>query len=383
LISETGVNPDIYRDGMAPPDITEDEYREKTMNRATNLAIEWIEQGHMLDVVMRAGIRRLLVRRLDELAARDAARAGALVENFVEQMDGSPIAPLPHKANEQHYEVPAEFFALALGPHRKYSSCYWPEGAENLEQAEAAALRDTAAHAGLDDGQHVLELGCGWGSLTLWMAAHYPASRITAVSNSASQRRWIEAEAGRRGLTNVRVITSDMNEFDTDETYDRIVSVEMFEHMRNWRALFARVHRWLVPGGRFFMHVFCHRSTPYAFEDSGPSDWMSRYFFSGGMMPSDELALRFQDDLRLKQRWRWDGRHYEKTANAWLANLDRNKGAVMPILERTYGIQQAGVWFVRWRMFFMACAELFGYDQGQQWWVSHYLFERPVKMNSR
>jgi cyclopropane-fatty-acyl-phospholipid synthase len=353
------------------------------MNRATNLAIEWIEQGHMLDVVVRAGIRRLLVKRLDELAARDAARAGVLVENFVEQMDGSAIAPLPHKANEQHYEVPAEFFALALGPHRKYSSCYWPEGTESLELAEAAALRETATHAGLDDGQHVLELGCGWGSLTLWMAAHYPASRITAVSNSASQRRWIEAEAGRRGLTNVRVITADMNEFDTDETYDRIVSVEMFEHMRNWRALFARVHRWLVPGGRFFMHVFCHRSTPYAFEDNGPGDWMSRYFFSGGMMPSDELALRFQDDLRLKQRWRWDGRHYEKTANAWLANLDRNKEAAMPVLERTYGIEQAGVWFVRWRMFFMACAELFGYDQGQQWWVSHYLFERPVRINSR
>ncbi len=251
------------------------------MSRATNLAIEWIEQGHMLDVVVRAGIRRLLVKRLDELAAGDAARAAALVEDFVEQMDGSAIAPLPHKANEQHYEVPAEFFALALGPHRKYSSCYWPEGAESLEQAEAAALRETAAHAGLDDGQHVLELGCGWGSLTLWMAAHYPASRITAVSNSASQRRWIEAEAARRGLTNVTVITADMNEFDTDETYDRIVSVEMFEHMRNWRALFARVHRWLMPGGRFFMHVFCHRSTPYAFEDSGPSDWMSRYFFSG------------------------------------------------------------------------------------------------------
>ena len=203
------------------------------------------------------------------------------------------------------------------------------------------------------------------------------------MSNSRSQRQWIEAEAARRGLTNLRVITADMNEFDPGERYDRIVSVEMFEHMRNWRQLFARVHDWLVPGGRFFMHVFCHQSVPYAFVDSGPGDWMSRYFFSGGMMPSDELPARFQERLRLLRRWRWDGRHYERTANAWLANLDRNKAAVMPILERTYGIPRAGVWFMRWRVFFMACAELFGYNDGQQWWVSHYLFERPADGDAR
>lgn len=352
------------------------------MNSARNIAIEWIEQDLIPDVVIRAGIRRLLRQRLEELAPGDAATSGELTECFIEGMNSGPIAHVPEKANEQHYEVPAEFFALALGQRRKYSSCYWPQDMETLDQAEIAALQQTVEHAGLADNQRVLELGCGWGSLTLWMAEHYPASHITAVSNSASQRRWIEAEAARRSLTNVRVITADMNDFDTSDTFDRIVSVEMFEHMRNWRGLFARVHRWLVPGGSFFMHVFCHRSVPYAFEDSGPGDWMSRHFFTGGMMPSDELPARFQDDLRLRRRWRWDGRHYEKTANAWLANLDRHRDEVMPILERTYGSEQAGVWFTRWRIFFMACAELFGYDHGQQWWVSHYLFERPAKTDS-
>jgi cyclopropane-fatty-acyl-phospholipid synthase len=341
------------------------------------LATNWVELGFVPDAVIRSGIRRLCERRLREIEGADCEASSRATERFVQSMDEAAIALLPQLANEQHYEVPAEFFVLALGPRRKYSSAWWPKGVNDLAQAEVVALEATCSHAGLADGQSVLELGCGWGSLTLWMAERYPASRITAVSNSHSQREWIVAEAARRGLGNVDVVTADMNHFATAQRFDRVVSVEMFEHMRNWRQLFGRVHDWLRPGGRFFMHVFCHRSTPYAFVDAGPSDWMSRHFFSGGMMPSDELPLRFQDHLRFVQRWRWDGRHYERTANAWLERLDLQREQVLPVLARTYGAADAAQWLQRWRIFFMACAELFGLRDGQEWWVGHYLFERP------
>jgi len=343
-----------------------------------HLAVNWIEQGLVPDGVIRAGIRRLARQRLAEIQTDDPEAAADRLEAFVCEMQRSPVALLPEKANEQHYEVPAAFYQLALGRHRKYSSCYWPLGVARLDDAEAVALAATCAHAGLADGQRILELGCGWGSLTLWMAARYPNARITAVSNSISQREHILAEAARRKLGNVTVLTCDMNRFDIGERFDRVVSVEMFEHMRNWRELLARVQGWLEPGGRFFMHVFVHRSVPYAFEVRDASDWMSRHFFSGGMMPSDDLALRFQERLRLVRRWRWDGTHYEKTANAWLANLDARRDAVLPVLAAAYGAEAAGHWLQRWRIFFMACAELFGYDRGRQWWVSHYLFERPA-----
>ena len=343
----------------------------------SRLALSWVEQGYVPDAVVRSGIRRLCEQRLRELASGDAERASALTEEFVKAMREAPTAPLPELANQQHYEVPADFFGIVLGPRRKYSSAWWPAGVRDLAQAEQHALAATCARAGLADGQRILELGCGWGSLTLWMGERYPGSRITAVSNSRSQRAHILAEAERRGLTNVEVITADMNRFQTAERFDRIVSVEMFEHMRNWESLFARVHGWLVPGGHFFMHVFCHRATPYAFEDRDASDWMSRHFFSGGMMPSDELALRVSGPLELVQRWRWDGTHYEKTANAWLANLDARRDEAMTVLEGVHG-DEAAMWLQRWRLFFMACAELFGHRAGQEWWVSHYLFERPA-----
>jgi cyclopropane-fatty-acyl-phospholipid synthase len=346
------------------------------VSAAAPAALGWIEQGRVPDSVVRAGIRRLCNVRLAEIEAGDAEAACRRTEAFVASMDAGPIAPLPRLANEQHYEVPADFFAIALGPHRKYSSAWWPEGAGDLGQAESAALSLTCARAELRDGQTILELGCGWGSLTLWMAAHYPQSTITAVSNSHSQREWIEAEAARRELANVRVITADMNAFEPAGRFDRIVSVEMFEHMRNWRELFARLHGWLADDGRFFMHVFCHRSVPYAFEDRGPSDWMSRHFFSGGMMPSDGLPLRFQDRLMLRGQWRWNGRHYERTANAWLANVDARRAEALTVLASVYGEADAALWLQRWRVFFMACAELFGYRGGQEWWISHYLFSR-------
>ena len=346
-------------------------------SRGSNLAIGWVEQGLVPDRVVRLGIRRLLKERLVEIGDADAEAASRIAESFIASLGHSDVALLPEKANEQHYEVPAAFFARVLGPHRKYSCCLWNDETATLADAEAAALALTCECAGLVDGQRILELGCGWGSLSLWMAEHYPASRITAISNSHSQRRHIEAEAARRGFRNLDVVTADFNGFEpgAGERFDRVVSVEMFEHLRNWPEAFRRVSRWLVPGGRFFMHVFVHRTTPYAFVDRDESDWMSRHFFSGGMMPSDDLALRCQDDLKLVQRWRWNGQHYARTSEAWLDNMDANRVVLWPIFEATYGAANAATWWMRWRLFFLSCAELFGYDGGECWRVSHYLFE--------
>ena len=348
------------------------------MGLATTRAIGWVEQGLVPDRVIRAGVRRLLQQRIDELNTGDCEYAAAAVTSFVAMMDRSPVAPLPEKANEQHYEVPAAFFNEVLGPHRKYSSCHWDSDDQTLEEAEASALRITCERAGIENGMRILELGCGWGSLTLWIARNFPNAHITGVSNSNAQRRRIEAQAAEEGLENVRVITADMNDFQTEESFDRVMSLEMFEHMRNYRRLFERVHAWLLPGGNFFMHIFCHRSVPYEFVERDACDWMSRYFFSGGIMPSDALPLQFQEQLKIRRQWRWNGRHYERTLNAWLARMDERKEQVMPILTETYG-DDAAIWWTRWRIFFMACAELFGFNDGQEWWVSHYLFEREAQ----
>lgn len=347
------------------------------MTATAQHAINWVEQGLVPDLVVRSAIRRLCKSRLRELPATDCEQAADWMNGFIYDMGRSPVALLPDQANDQHYEVPAAFFDEVLGPRRKYSCSWWPDGVKDLPAAEDAALELTCKRAGLIDGQSVLELGCGWGSLTLWMAERYPGSRIVAVSNSQSQRRHIESRAAEMGFANITVVTADMNDFDTAELFDTVVSVEMFEHMRNWRSLFLRIHGWLRPGGRFLMHIFCHRDTPYLFEDRGADDWMSRHFFSGGMMPSDRLPLHFQDHLKIVKQWRWSGMHYQKTSNAWLDNMDKRRAAILPILAETYGSDSAEIWWQRWRIFFLACAETFGYDNGQTWWVSHYLFERP------
>jgi cyclopropane-fatty-acyl-phospholipid synthase len=325
-------------------------------------AIGWAEKGLVPDGAIRAGIRRLCRQRLEEIQAGDLQASSDAKNAFVAAMNRSEVAPVPELANEQHYEVPAAFFDTVLGKHRKYSSCYWDEATHDLDEAEARSLAISCERAGIEDGMDVLDLGCGWGSLSLWIASHYPNCSVTSVSNSAPQRRFIEAEAKARGLGNLRVITADMNDFDIEDRFDRAVSVEMFEHMRNY--------------GEFFMHIFCHRSTPYAFVDNGPGDWMSRHFFSGGIMPSADLPLRFQRDLRLEEQWTWDGRHYEKTANAWLALLDARRAEAREVLAPVYGDAAVQQWIQRWRIFFMACAELFGLNQGQEWMVCHYRFSR-------
>jgi len=336
-----------------------------------SFGVRMMEAGRLPDPVIRAGIRALCARRLAEAAVSSR-------DSFLRSMDDAPIAPLPARANEQHYEVPPEFFGYVLGEHRKYSACLWTAGCDTLNQAEALALRETCAHAGLRDGQTILELGCGWGSLTLWMARHYPHCRITAVSNSLPQRVYIESEAVRRGLANIRVITADMNAFEPPGLYDRVVSVEMFEHMRNYRLLLSRIARWLAPEGRLFVHIFCHRRHIYEFETEGPDNWMGRYFFTGGIMPCRDIFERYPDLFRVAGQWTWDGVHYQRTAEAWLRNLDRHRRDVWPILTSTYGRGEEKRWFHRWRVFFLACAGLFGYANGAEWQVGHYLLD-PVR----
>lgn len=319
------------------------------------------------DAVSRGVIGLLVSRASQRLASAPSGASG----DFAAAMAARPIAEHVQAANDQHYELPPAFFVPTLGPRLKYSCCYYPRGDETLAQAEIAALTETALHADLADGQDILELGCGWGSLSLWMAAAFPTARITTVSNSAAQRRFIEARARTQALSNLTVVTADMNLFDADKTFDRIVSIEMFEHMANWRALLTRTRRWLRPNGRLFLHVFSHRRTPYRFDADDPADWIGRHFFSGGVMPCHDLIRWFADLYTIDEEWRWSGSHYRRTAEHWLDNFDRSDALVAPILAEVYG-DEARLWKRRWRLFFLATAGLFGHADGQEWGVSHY-----------
>jgi len=333
-----------------------------------NLALNAAERGYAPDSVIRWGIRRLCAQRLDE------CENGLAPQEFAELMRLGPVAPVPEKANEQHYEVPPEFFEAVLGQRLKYSCCLWPQGVHTLDEAEEAALARTCRRAAIADGQDILELGCGWGSLSLWMAEKFPHSHILSVSNSAPQRRFIEKRAAERGLHNLEVVTCDMNDFSTERRFDRVVSVEMFEHMRNYELLLERVASWLKDDGKLFVHIFCHKEHAYAFETNGSADWLAEHFFTGGIMPNFDIFDNFQRDMKTARSWQWNGTHYEKTANAWLENMDAKCAALMPVFQSVYG-DNAARWFQRWRIFFMACAELWGYGHGGEWFVGHYLLE--------
>jgi cyclopropane-fatty-acyl-phospholipid synthase len=343
-----------------------------------SLLIHFAESGMAPDWLVRAGIRAFIRQRLREEDRKKIKRLNEQTLAFVDTLRTSPIAVDTRAANEQHYEVPPDFFLHALGKRLKYSCCYYPSGQESLDQAEEHMLALSCERAQVQNGLDILELGCGWGSLTLWIAEHYPSARIMAVSNSKPQREFVLERCRERDFGNVQVITADMNDFNTEKRFDRILSIEMFEHMRNYGLLLERAASWMRPEAKLFIHIFCHRKYAYLYETEGTANWMGRYFFTGGIMPSYDLLFQFQDSVAIEEHWRINGKHYQKTAEQWLENMDYGRSQIIPVFEATYGNKNAKRWFQRWRIFFMACAELWGYRGGEEWLVAHYLFRKSL-----
>ena len=340
-----------------------------------NQFIKMAENGLIPDYLIKLGIRKLCRERLTW--AKDLGDRGIKANKryWVEKLKVSPIALVPEKANEQHYEVPPRFFEIVLGENLKYSSGYWENESVSLDKSELDMLELSSKHADLSDDMDILELGCGWGSFTFYMANKFKDSRITAVSNSNDQRIYINEKCQRLGIENINVITCDMNDFNIDNKFDRVVSIEMFEHMRNYKKLLSNIGTFLKDDGKLFVHIFTHKDLVYPYEDNGPGDWMAREFFSGGLMPSHDLLQEFQDDLKITNTWRISGLNYMRTSYAWLNKMDKNKTEVISIFKETYG-QDASKWYYRWRIFFMACGEMFGINDGEEWGVSHYLFRK-------
>jgi len=335
-----------------------------------------LEKDLIPDYLIRTRIRQLLKQRLEDENKGGVELQQKHLMAFIENLKTSSIAVNTTDANEQHYEVPTPFYQYCLGKNLKYSSGYWKPGVTDIDTSETDMLEITCARAELKNGQKVLELGCGWGSLSLFMAAKFPESIFTVVSNSRTQKEYIDSEAAKRNISNLTVITADMNNFSIEGQFDRVVSVEMFEHMRNYKLLMEKVASFLLPDGKLFIHIFTHKEYAYLFEVKDDTDWMSKYFFTGGVMPSDDLMSYFNDHLTVKKHWHVSGSHYGKTSEAWLANMDKHKSEIMPLFAQTYGREAATKWWVYWRIFFISCAELWNYNEGNEWIVSHYLFEK-------
>ncbi|MEO6882976.1 MAG: class I SAM-dependent methyltransferase [Bacteroidia bacterium] len=335
-----------------------------------------LEKNLIPDFLIRKGIRDLLKQRLQEENKGDTELQQEHFKQLIEELKNSPIAINTIDANEQHYEVPTRFYELCLGKNLKYSSGYWKNNVRDIDQSEDDMLQLTCERADLKNGQHVLELGCGWGSLSLFMAHKFPESNFTVVSNSNTQKLHIDGEAKKRNILNLQVITADMNVFEIDKTFHRIISVEMFEHMRNYEKLLEKINRFLKADGKLFVHIFTHKEYAYKFEVKDESDWMSKYFFTGGIMPSDHLLFYFNSHLKVCKHWHVNGKHYQKTSEAWLQNMDKNQTEILALFSNTYGKENALKWIVYWRIFFMSCAELWGFNNGNEWLVSHYLLEK-------
>jgi cyclopropane-fatty-acyl-phospholipid synthase len=334
------------------------------------------ESGALPDCVIRAGIRRMLARRLRDESQGGVEQQRERHRQFIEQLKHSPVAIETDAANLQHYEVPTEFFRQVLGPRMKYSCCYYPTFGTALAAAEEAMLAVFCQRADIEDGMQILELGCGWGSLCLWIAQRYPNCSVLAVSNSHTQRQFILSRCAEWGLSNVDVVTADVADFTIDRKFDRVVSVEMFEHVRNYELLLQRIAGWLASDGRLMVHVFCHRQFAYPFETQGESNWMGRHFFTGGIMPSDDLLHHFQRDLLLEDHWSISGTHYARTLEDWLVRCDEHRDPLTGLFQADLGPSEGKRQLQRWRIFFMACAELFAYGGGNEWFVSHYLFRK-------
>lgn len=339
-----------------------------------------LEKNKIPDFLIRFGIRRLLKIRLEDEDKGNLELQQNHLNDYIDSLKKSPVAVNTKDANEQHYEVPTEFYQYVLGKRMKYSGGLWNDNVESLDTSEEDMLALSVERAEIKNGQSVLELGCGWGSMSLYIAEKFPKCKVTGVSNSKTQKEYIDSVAKERGLTNVKIITMDMNVFTIKSQFDRIVSVEMLEHMKNYQSLFKRISGFLKDDGKFFVHIFTHRTFAYPFEVVDESDWMAKYFFTGGMMPSHDLFLHFQDDITILKQWVVDGRHYGKTSEAWLQNMDSHREKILPIFEKTYGKENITKWWVYWRVFFMSCAELWNFDEGQEWIVSHYLFSKKSKI---